>query len=140
MKATTVSIKETYKPGTKITVKNSANLSLRKKNVIPVHDSFSEKSKRTIFINGNFHVLLNCMHYIGEVKPIVPTEPTPSVQPPIEPTEPLPPVPIQPPAPAPQIIPEPAQPGVPPVVPMPPVPPAPGSPAVPEVPFVPVAA
>ena len=140
MKTTIQSIKETYKAGNQIAVKNSVELLLRKKSVIPISDNLNGKLKRTILINGNFQAIVNIMDYIDEVKPVVPIEPMPSIQPPVEPTEPPPPIPIQPPAPAPQIIPEPAEPGVPPIVPLPSAPPAPGPSIVPEVPFVPRAA
>lgn len=138
MKTTIKLIKEIYKAGNKIAVKNSVELLLRKKSVIPVADPLKGRLKRTI-ITGNFQAIVNVMHYIDEVKPIEPGQPMPSIQPPVEPTEPPPPIPIQPPAPAPQIIPEPAEPGVPPIVPLPSAPPAPGSPTVPVVPSVPVA-
>ena len=140
MKTTIQSIKETDKAGNQIAVKNSVELLLRKKSVIPISDNLNGKLKRTILINGNFQAIVNIMDYIDEVKPVVPIEPMPSIQPPVEPTEPPPPIPIQPPAPAPQIIPEPAEPGVPPIVPLPSAPPAPGPSIVPEVPFVPRAA
>jgi hypothetical protein len=140
MKTTIKLIKETYKAGNQIAVKNSVELLLRKKSVIPISDNLNGKLKRTILITGNFQAIVNIMDYIDEVKPVVPIEPMPSIQPPVEPTEPPPPIPIQPPAPTPQIIPEPAEPGVPPIVPLPSAPPVPGPPIVPEVPFVPMTA
>ena len=127
------SIKETSKPGNQIEAENYVKLLLNKKSVIKVSDNLNGKLKRKILVNANFQTTVNSMRYIDEVKPIVPTQPKPSIQPPVEPTEPPVPIPIQPPAPAPQIIPEPAEPSVPPIVPLPVVP------LVPQVPFVPTA-
>lgn len=137
MRTTTKFITRKYSQGTQIFFKDFVKLA--KKNITPSAISINEKTKRTNFINGNFPAILNTMQYFDEVKPLVPTQPIPSIQPPVEPVEPQPPIPIQPPSPAPQIIPEPAEPSVPPIVPLPTVPPAPGPPIVPEVPFVPTA-
>lgn len=139
MKRTIKSIKETSKLGNQIEAENYVELLLRKKSVIQVSDNLNEKLRRKILVKANFKTTVNSMRYIDEVKPIVPTQPMPSIQPPVEPTEPPAPIPIQPPAPVPQIIPDPAEPSVPPIVPLPPVVPLPAVPLVPQVPFVPTA-
>lgn len=135
MRTTTKSIKEIDSHRSQMAIKNSDELSLRKKKIIAGSGRFNEISKRAICI-GNFQSIATILQSIDEVKPIVPTPPIPSIQPPVEPAEPQPPMPIRPPERIPGT-PEPSAPPVPgPLVPPLPVP---SVPPVPEVPPVPTA-